>query len=208
MSQRTFKPENLKKNHMKKLIGLAALLLAASLSNAQTGAVMVSTQPQFLLMDALRFDIDLKVMGENHWVQVGPSFISGSDNNLFGSSYDKVNGVGMALYHRIYTNKERAGGTYFAYGPMAQFTRLSFIDETLGSQSQFKYGLDALVGYSFMPEDFIFIDLFCGLGTRWSSIDDSDLSEQIDGIGVSNNTWDFGYAGNLMLLGLRMGVSF
>lgn len=205
---------------MKHLIPfMLACVIAVNVSYASTPnneepptpRAIFAIQPLYLLSNGLRLDYDRKI-NKNHWIQISPILFfshNTSEKQLSGDRYDKQQGAGLHLYHRFYPAKGFAQSQYYiSYGPMWHFHDISYQEpnqpeaESL-STSIHKFGADVIIGYHSLSTDNIFIDLYTGLGFRFTDISTSSDNPR----NFNQNYWGPGYSGNILILGMRIGFA-
>jgi len=214
-------------NHNKLTILLALFLAATSIcfsqeemERAQPKSI-ISFVPQYLIMNGVRIDYDRRIK-EHHWIQLSPqfylrensSFRDGDDGYEYyedNSYYDETDynnllGAGMHIYHRYYPRISYEGYTaYLKYGVTWQYFSLKY-DEQLFNNYVERYtninktGADINFGVVTFLNDFIGIDMYAGLGFRYSH-----RSSDADNPRKFNDFFEsYGYTGNIVNLGLRI----
>jgi len=208
---------------------LIALLLTISVITAASGQTkkdtiapksIISFVPQYLIKHGMRIDYDIRIK-KHHWLQLSPQFYLrensphshndyGYETSGYGEEYDfnQLLGTGIHIYHRFYPSVSFEGHTaYIKYGLTWQYFNITY-DESLFNNSVERYtgihksGADINFGVVTFINEFIGIDLYAGLGFRyshrWSDADDPrKFNDFFD---------DYGYTGNIVNLGLRLSL--
>lgn len=210
---------------MKKFIILALLVGFTLASTAQekksmTGDFAIALVPQYAIYNGIRLDFDFKIK-PNQVLTLAPMFNYAYKSEIYypdatnytggglkvnyryfpQSSGTPVGGyLGMGLHYKYtsveyssfdYYNYEEDGLTYQSYGEMDK------------EESFHQGGYDLLVGYQWIFDDLLIMDLYCGWGFRASGFDpdkagnDSFWAETI---------FDPAYSGFTPLLGFRVGL--
>lgn len=200
-------------------ISIAVCLLPATIIAAEpplnseeekfTPTGIISFVPQYFLINGLRLDYDL-AFNSNHWLQMAPVFFyrdSSSDGALATTRNSNQRGAGIHVYHRFFPAKGfPAAKVYLAYGPMYHFNKLQYEDRSETDRPErftaiHKTGFDILLGFNTLWSDNMTIDLFVGMGLRHSFIH----SDAVNPEKFNNSYIDFGYSGNVLLMGFRIG---
>jgi hypothetical protein len=219
------------------LILFIALLFSISLpineAKAQEGesrSLMVSTVPQYLLIQGLRMDIDKKLPLDRSWLVIAPQIYLGYTNRdgeasnfggknwYTGSEYDQVIGAGLDVYHKIFLeDNERPVGVYYAYGLSFRTFKMNFkseIDSTApdltihrvvkdANQQIFSGGFGMIMGYQEQIKDYFLTDFYMGIGARYSNDDKGDYAYTRR---YDRRMWDYAWTGTQLVIGLRFGV--
>ncbi len=172
---------------------------------------VISFHPFHLVNNGIRIDYDRKI-AKNHWIQIGPQFYAAEKNeDNDGREYNELMGVGFSVYHRIYLgSKAPSLGTYFSYGATFSHFNLKY-DEPTSSRTGVtsetsinKFGGDIVIGYQTQAFERLIIDVFAGLGGRYADRDFTGLTHKK----FNKFLYDYGYTGNVILGGIRIGFSF
>lgn len=174
--------------------------------------------PQYMFHRGIRIDIERKLK-ENRWIQICPQiyFANGEYENS-GDTYNELFGAGLAVYSKRYINnniltgendKIDELGIYISYGLSYNYFYLNYLENySYGSSTPYstcihKIGGDVLIGYQVLYWDILSVDIYTGLGIRYSITKTEGMEDAL-----FNNFYNgFGYTGNLMHLGLRIGIS-
>lgn len=190
------------------------MLLIIPALKAQTDSSrfkVMSFVPQYLINNGIRIDYEVRIKN-NSWIQFCPQFYLTEKGSRYnnGDNYNEVAGVGMFAYHKIYLNKSNSPfGAYFSYGVTYNFFSIDF-DEITNSITTSenaeinKIGADLLIGFQTTVSQRIVLDIYTGLGGRYSEYKYSGNTKPK----YNDTYWDYGYTGNLMHLGFRIGISF
>jgi hypothetical protein len=186
----------------------------------------VSFVPQYLIQNGIRIDYDLKIK-DHHWLQVCPQFylreknvsapdgyygnydydpnIYYEDNSDDESYFNNLLGGGLNLYHRYYPgNSFKNHMVYVNYGVMAQYFNIKYDEQLYSGYAErytqiFKTGGDINLGVVTFLNDYIGIDIYAGLGFRYSN-----RKSDADNPRKFNNFFEsYGYSGNIVNLGVR-----
>ena len=167
--------------------------------------------PQYLINRGIRIDIE-KHIKNNHVLQFCPQFyLSERDEDDFSTSKNKYSyliGGGMNIYHKIFASPDYKNyGLYLAYGISLSYYNIEYTDDSenfaiAAKADVVKTGLDVLLGYQLFSHDIFSIDIYTGLGTRLSFMD----SNGADKDRFNNGYYGYAYTGNIMHLGVRIGV--
>ena len=187
-------------------------LLAQSDSTKFKGMVY-SFVPQYLINSGIRIDIEKQISGK-HWIQICPQFYLGENrnDNEFRDGFKDYNnllGGGLHLYHKIFVNwdESQKGGLYFSYGLTYDYFEIEYDAYYLGNPIDAKatinkMGGDLILGYQFLIKKKLSIDLYTGVGSRYSILDTNGDNENI----FNDSYFDYNYSGNILLVGFRIGI--
>jgi hypothetical protein len=211
---------------MRKLLLLTTLMgiLFANISQAQKDTVKLdgmiySFVPQYLINKGIRIDIEKQITPRS-FIQFCPQFYLGEqkdfnstdiyydDVNYDDDDFNKVTGGGLNIYHKIFANTDfTRNGVYFSYGFSFSYFEIDYYEEYLGSTINAngkiqKYGGDLLIGYQFFFGSKLSLDLYTGAGTRFSTMDTNGENHDR----FNSNYFGYNYQGNLLHVGLRIGL--
>ena len=193
--------------------------------------VLVSISPQHLIKSGLRVEIE-PCLGKKNWLTIAPMiYLNHSNNNQFNSdfneleynnTYNRLTGAGLELNHKIFLyDQNLPNGPYFAYGLFYQHVYLEYEEYVFYStvydglnveryglmdikHNIDKMGTSLLLGYHYPYDNIIFIDMYVGLGIRYS-IQGSNYDSNRD---YSGSIIDFGYTGTIPMAGFKCGFMF
>jgi hypothetical protein len=167
--------------------------------------------PQYLINRGIRIDIE-KQLSERHFLQICPQFyLSERDDDNFLNNKNQFTylvGGGLSLYDKIFASGSyKDYGLYFSYGLSYNYFYIEYIDDSNQSEISaygniHKIGADLILGYQFFVRDLVSIDIYTGVGTRVSSMD----ADGADTDRFNTGFFGYNYTGNLLVLGLRLGV--
>jgi hypothetical protein len=167
--------------------------------------------PQYLINRGIRIDIE-KQLSERHFLQICPQFyLSERDDDNFINTRNQFTylvGGGLGLYDKIFASGSyKDYGLYFSYGLSYNYFYIEYIDDSNQSEISaygniHKIGADLILGYQFFVRDLVSIDIYTGVGTRVSSMNANDADTDRFNTGF----FGYNYTGNLLVLGLRLGV--
>lgn len=172
---------------------------------------VISFHPFHLVNNGIRIDYDRKI-ARNHWIQIGPQFYAAEKTeDSDAREYNELLGVGISVYHRIYLgNKAPSLGTYFSYGATISHFNLKY-DESTSSRTGVtsetninKFGGDIVIGYQAQAFERLIIDVYAGLGGRYADRKFTGPTQKK----YNEFLYDYGYTGNVILGGIRIGFSF
>lgn len=199
---------------LKNLLILSGFVLLAFSANGQTDTVFakesISFHPFHLINNGIRIDYD-RHLGKGHWIQIGPQFyVSEKSGDIDkGREFKELLGAGVSIFHRIYVGKEKpSSGTYFSYGFTYNLFNLKY-NNTTATQIEDateinKFGGDIIIGYQIMYDDKLAIDLYAGLGGRYADISfKGDTHRKFN-----DHIYDYGFTGNVIIIGIRLGFGF
>lgn len=172
----------------------------------------LSFVPATLINSGLRLDYEraFGVDNLNSWVlapQIYYKDMQLSDGYDFrGISAGRLRGAGLQFdYKRVLSIDQYDAQFYYQSGISWQFAKL-FNDEGELKESIAlnKLGAQFIVGYRISANQRLLFDMFTGLGFRYT-FDKAD-NNTINTFG--DYSWNFGYSGPLIVLGIKMGVVF
>lgn len=163
--------------------------------------------PQYLFANGLRTDLDIRITA-NHWLQLAPVAFLGNELQM-SQAVTRIRGAGLHASHRFYPGKGYGvPAVYLAWGPMVHYTTLHY-PESLPQGSTDRYtsihktGIDLVFGVHTRLVGLLLIDFYGGMGLRHSF----RQSDAVDMKRFDESFVDFGYSGNILLLGVRFGLS-
>lgn len=173
---------------------------------------IISFVPQYLLNNGLRFDYDVKIT-DRHWLQFSPMVFyreNKTENHERHYDLNRLSGAGIHAYHRFYPHKGFGHSSfYISYGVAYQNYHILYDAweerDLMEKYSRInKYGIDVIIGtYTHLQNNFI-LDFYAGLGFRHSALSSNAENPET----FKNSYFEYGYSGNIMLLGLRIGLPF
>lgn len=168
--------------------------------------------PQYLFKNGIRIDIE-KQLKNQHFIQICPVFYLSEkdedDNFVYdNNSYTNLFGAGMHLHHKYFVAEDfKKNPLYISYGLNYNYFEIDYLDEyldetILANASIHKMGFDVTIGYQYFIKDVLSIDVFTGLGTRYAIMETTgdDTNRFNEGF------LGYNYTGNLLLLGIRLGI--
>lgn len=173
--------------------------------------------PQTMILHGIRVDWERKI-NENKWIQLCPEvYFANGDYSNGNDEFNELVGAGLRLYKKRYVNNSifvnnssnvNELGIYLAAGPTYQYYHLNYLEDNNTEAYTYKVdinklGFDILIGYQFLIKDIVSIDIYTGLGARYSFVDPKggDRDNLFDGYYTS-----YGFTGNLIHGGLRIGL--
>lgn len=189
------------------LLGLPILIRAQSDSIADEA---VAFHPFYMASNGIRLDYDIH-LAKNHWLIIGPQFyVAQRSDKDFEPRFSELFGLGGTVYHRIYLNKTSSCiGTYFSYGVSYNYFKLTYKEDnnTYAEESETRinrYGADIVIGYQAKLYDKLIIDFYTGLGGRYSENSFTGTTHK----SFNQDMFDYGFTGNVLVIGIRIGLVF
>lgn len=196
--------------------------------------VILSISPQYLFIDALRFDVEYNLKNKRHWIGVAPQWYYSNDNSTFFDrmyevdafydysdiSYDTISGFGIEAYHKMFLiEKDEPVGFYFSYGITYQnfnikyqtydwetvtIDELEYIEYTSMNKT---HTISKLGGNIIIGGQFELAKyMYVDVYIGLGMRYSSHKEDDIDISDFSTNSLDFGYSGPLTLLGVKLAV--
>lgn len=197
------------------------LLLIIGKANAQENnqSFLVMGMPQYLVIEGLRIDMELKTKKPNQWITISPMvFLKNNEKNLKtrNESVETISGGGLGIsFKQFLLNKQGPCGAYFAYGPLYQYYKIGntgnywveknkeYFEENGRYSAQIhKFGGNCIIGSQFKFLENLYGDIFIGFGIRYSLL----IYEGKIGSNYNSNWMDKGFSGILLVSGIRIGV--
>ena len=211
---------------MKKLILLISIISIlfinetfAQKDTAKVDGIIYSFVPQYLINHGIRLDIEKQITPRS-FIQFCPQFYLGEQKNYNSQDmyyedvyYDEdeftnVIGGGLNIYHKVFANSNfLKNGVYFSYGLSYSYFEIEYLEEyldnTINATGKIqKYGGDLLIGYQYFFKNKLSLDIYTGVGTRFSTMDTDGQNRDRFNSSYSG----YKYQGNLMHLGVRIGL--
>lgn len=211
---------------MRKIMIIAILIailpvsrLFAQKDTVKIDGMIYSFVPQYLINKGVRLDIEKQITSRS-FIQICPQFYLGEQKDYNSTdifyndvSYDEddfnsVIGGALNIYHKVFANSDfTKNGIYFSYGVSYSYFEIDYLEEyldnTINTTGEIqKYGGDLLIGYQFIFNNKLSLDLYTGFGTRFSQMD----TEAVNKNRFNSNYFSYNYSGNLMHLGVRIGL--
>lgn len=193
------------------LVTLALWGCAASLKAQDTlRRHAVGYQFMYMFNAGIRIDYDRRI-GPYSWLSLGPQFYQrdgGPSQFPYINEYDfrQITGYGLNAETRIYLQKPYLpAGSYLSGGMLFQQFFAVFPDE-YGmdyKQQNVKLGLNAMLGMQTFAKDFVFVDMYSGLGLRHSFYFTEEGKAKHY---MGRNPWMYGFSGVVLLFGIRVGL--
>jgi hypothetical protein len=163
------------------------------------GKSTVMLSPQYLSINQLRIEFDQKIT-EGHWITLAPHYVQDMQQ------YKEQNGFGLVATYKYFLRK-----TPLYFGVGGQFTQNTYENYAFDNTSKTKlwmyqskalqYGPNILSGSYFRVYPYLFIDLYYGLGYRFTKLSSSDGLDHFD-----RSFLGYDYSGVALLFGVRIGV--
>lgn len=178
---------------------------------------ITSFVPQYLFQRGIRIDIEQK-LSENQWIQFCPQIYYANGDYYNGDDdYNELFGVGIFVNHKRFVNnsvfnfsekrKVEELGLYICYGLTYNYFYLNYVEKDYYSSNEYatyinKFGGDVYLGYQMIVGGILSVDIFTGLGTRYSMTRTEGEKKLL----FNDFYTGYGYTGNLMHLGIKFGV--
>ncbi|MCK9561091.1 MAG: hypothetical protein M0R02_00050 [Bacteroidales bacterium] len=190
-------------------------------SRQNTNTYIWSIAPQFTAENAMRIDIERRYQNGSS-VVLAPRFYVKSPNSEEEGNNGKMLGIGGELFHKIRINElSNPLRGYIMYGMLYNFYDVIQVeaewvtDETLGITTFVgrdedkhiginKFGPNLAIGLEMEPVERFIIDLYAGVGARYSLVSYGDKSF----INSHSSIFDMGYTGIVPLIVFKVGVVF
>lgn len=221
------------------ILSIAFFLCISTISNAQEEddrhhKILIFGNPQYLVTNGLRIDVDLNQKNSRNWLVFSPYYYSDKSSvdalNLSGSdeyydlySYDKMTGAGLGLSKKIFlTRNTISEGFYLLYGGTYRyfdidgngFTWVEYtgtdglkrqeMDDIKYQLSIHSINANAVIGYQYQAFSSFYIDFYCGFGLKYSIHN----SPQNVTVKYNRGYYDYGYTGTQFIGGIRFGIGF
>ncbi len=208
----------------KYILTLTLFAILSSFANAQEEEFIpnytVGFVPQYMIVNGMRTDVEIKLKNENHWLQIAPQvyYYENPDTYWFYDDFIKLSGAGLDLHHKIYLGKNKpANGPYIAYGGVYQNFNIHYSTynweeyeesgltyheyaHSLKKGTIHKTGINLIFGYQLNPYERLMIDFYLGAGLRKS------FSNEIVEDRFNESMTDYNYSGTLLVIGVRFGA--
>ncbi len=184
----------------------------------------ITLVPQYLFINGIRIDFERRITNR-HWLQVCPQvYLRENSGGIFSANYDKITGAGILLYHKIYLNKktDKRHGLYFSYGGGYNYYSMTYTYRTgydyinnVTTQQSGNTEINAIsgqviVGLQRIIHERILLDFYTGLCHTYSfrklAMDETNTNFNM--YKFKSNPADYGYSGNTLLLGIKLGFLF
>lgn len=185
----------------------------------------ISILPLYLYSKAIKFDTELQFKDINHGIILSTEIYNGltedASNQLFGGNSeatDKITGWGIGLAYKYKFSKEDNTSFYISPGLTVRKLNIraeseDFIPYTKDNLLYYKYGnidkyyklngllLSATMGYQKVWKPGILLDLYMGIGHKFSS-----KNEQLNKIrDYTKYAYNYGFNGPVFLIGFKIG---
>jgi len=144
--------------------------------------------------------------------------INGTEDETNFEYSDEMTGAGLRLWHKIYFQQDPNSNFYFGHGLHLQYFNVEGLTEVFVEQDNqtyildvqeesmgsFRYGYDALIGYSFLVDRF-YADFYIGSGIRFVSL--SGNENAFIGRNYDQGIFNFTSNGITALLGVKIGFA-
>lgn len=212
---------------MKKLRIFTIIIVLASinyplLSQEQPPRILVMGVPQYLFINGLRVDMD--VPSDNYrtwWVFAPQYYINVSEpGGLNDRIFKELHGFGLSVYRKGFLSKNSNETGVYIMGGIG-FQHFNILDDSEHWIDIIENGLtykrlvngeyhiyinkiltEAVIGYQKDISSRLYIDIFAGIGLRYSFYDQPSGNERK----FNRNIFDYGYTGTAFVGGIRIGV--
>ena len=190
-------------------------------SKPNTNTYIWSIAPQFTAENAMRIDLERRYKNGSSAI-IAPRFYVKSADSFEGTNNGKMLGLGGELFHKIRINDiSNPLRGYIMYGVLYNFYDVIQVDaewvtdQTLGVSTLVatdeekhiginKFGPDLAIGLEMEPIERFILDIYAGVGARYSLVSYGDKSY----INDHSSIFDMGYTGIVPLVVLKVGVVF
>ncbi len=166
-------------------------------------AVGIATQE--LLFNGIQVDYDRKIANFN-WLKLSLAIYKKEDYtvNSLTDIRDMI-GYGGNIQHKYipYSNCEQEYQIYLAYGPQFRYFNIETGEKS--TTTIYKFGFDCNIGFHKVFAKVFFIDIYGGVGVRTCKREYSNTTSEN---AFAKNALGYGYSGNVLNLGLNLGVLF
>lgn len=216
------------------IICLFILISSIQIFAQDTTRFLLSMSPQYVFVNAVRFDLEYNLKNKNQWIGFSPQIYYSDIGSFFSNlvdyeldtdyqpsnTYDTLSGFGVEFYHKIFLLKQPIPhGFYFNYGITYNFFKLkynSYIWETYIEDGSEYIAYRSV--YQHQSINKLGFNLIIG--------HQAELSEKLyldvyTGLGFrysfhsddinknqqfNNSVLGYGYTGSLFLLGIKLGI--
>ena len=170
--------------------------------------------PQYLAKYGIRIEMERK-LSPNKWLVIAPAlYFSEKQDRPDEYSYDNnsfslLAGLALSPSLKIFARPNGDFGGYINVGPTYHYYYMQYYesgetDDVVEANIQ-KVGFDVTLGYQFLIKDLVVMDLFTGMGSRLSIMD--------NGTGHSKNKFNqnvtgYNATGNFLLFGVKIGLLY
>lgn len=187
--------------------------------------VLVMGVPQYLIKNGIRIDIDVATNNKGSWWVLSPQFyinVSDLENGLRNRNIEELHGSGLSIHRKGFLSRKYAEkGAYISGGLGFQHFNiltnserwielsnngLNYMELVEDDYHIFinKVLTEAIIGFQKEIFSRMYIDLYAGVGLRYSFYDQPTGSD----IKFNKNITDYGYTGTAFIGGFRIGVGF
>lgn len=210
---------------MKKiLILILGIIISAHIAISQENPpkLIIMGVPQYMIRHGIRIDFEIPTKNYRSWWVISPVyFINVSDlGNDERRDYKRMHGYGLSFGRKAYLSKTfpeqgvylggALGYHYYNFvtdlGHWEEIERegLNYLEYATSDYHIYvnKFLVDAIIGYQTEIASRLYIDVYAGVGLRYS------LHEQPTGsdIKYNDNVFDYGYTGTSFVGGIRLGI--
>ena len=175
---------------------------------------LVSFSPQYLFNYGIRVDFERKI-SDNKWLVVAPQIylaekkVSYDNDEINYNDFNSVLGGGIALSVKNFVTKGNNFGAYLGYGVFYNYFYVKYYEEVENDIEEAeaninKIGFDIILGYQFTGFDIATFDIYTGMAVRHSIMDNGDFSDDK----FTDYPVGFNFSGNILLLGVRIGILY
>ncbi|MBI9035905.1 MAG: hypothetical protein JEZ03_15695 [Bacteroidales bacterium] len=173
--------------------------------------------PQFAIINGYRFDIERTYNQGQKAVVIAPHFYvrSKKDNQDYYSgnnNYNSLVGIGLNVDYKHYLSEKQmsyisvGGGYHYFNSKHDGEAWIENGDELIivtGEHTQVtnRLNVNTLLGFNMEISDYIYADIYTGMGLKYSMID-SDMSQTY----FDEYMWEYSYSGITYIIGVKIGV--
>ncbi|MFC2086555.1 hypothetical protein ACFLSA_00100 [Bacteroidota bacterium] len=197
------------------LVSMLFIAFSISVNSQEKTSVnrVISFVPQYIIKKGIRVDFERDLAGSNRLL-LGPQLYLSEKNNsddyyIDEDEYNLLFGAGIVALVKNFRNNPEELGLYLGYGVRYNFFSIKY--DELDSEGRYevnstihKTGVDLILGHQMLFFDFLSIDMYTGFGIRYSLFNTE--GESVDKF--NSGVLDYNATGNVLLLGLRIGLKY
>jgi len=167
----------------------------------------ISMVPHKIIYSGLQLSVDYRLSNQN-WLVFAPIVNLYDGGESSNKNYKSLIGSGFDISFKHFTiNKDLPNGGYVSMFSSYNYYELDMAASlTPTKMPVFIHtgSVGVLFGYQYISQDFLFVDIYGGVGLKARKIEGKD--EYFEDL--TSDIWDFGYQGPVLKLGLKIGVFF
>lgn len=212
------------------IIAMTMVLIPATLKGSQDTLAhkhrtLIMGVPQHLFDNGVRIEIDKRLPRQNQWITLAPTlYYRGQRGNYFGN-YDLygMKGMGMEVFLRHFLlDQPEPEGFYLSAGAGYRYLQLRHRGDSwneymengltyydynarVWDRQTHSFTLKGTLGYQTILNRHLLIDLFMGVGLRWS---EQTIPSDIVLIHDTGDVFSYNFRGFLYVVGGRVGIGW